>query len=83
MTAAGLIAAKDRYTTNSAIARELDTIAMMKSSQGQVEAIANPVQVLQQTQAETTLTIGQYKAILDTATSTDQFMAWQGVAGAG
>ena len=55
----------------------------MKSGQGQVEAIANPVQVLQQTQAEKTLTIGQYKAILDTATSTDQFMAWQGVAGAG
>ena len=83
MTAAGLIAAKDRYTTESAIARELETIALMKSGQGQVEAIANPVQVLQQTQAEKTLTIGQYKAILDTATSTDQFMAWQGVAGAG
>ena len=83
MMAAGLIAAKDRYTTQSAIARELETITMMKSGQGQVEAIANPVQVLQQTQTEKTLTIGQYKAILDTATSTDQFMAWQGVAGAG
>ena len=83
MTAAGLIAAKDRYTTKSAIARELETIALMKSGQGQVEAVANPVQVLQQTQSEKTMTIGQYKAILDTATSTDQFMAWQGVAGAG
>ena len=83
MTAAGLIAAKDRYTTQSAISRELETIALMKSGQGQVEAIANPAQVLQQTQAEKTLTVGQYKAILATATSTDQFMAWQGVAGAG
>ena len=83
MTAAGLIAAKDRYTTERAISRELETIARMKSGQGQVKAIASPVQVLQQTQAEKTLTIGQYKAILDTATSTDQFMAWQGVAGAG
>ena len=83
MTEAGLIAAKDRYTTQSAIARELETIELMKSGQCQVEAVANPVQVLQQTQAEKTLTIGQYKAILDTATSTDQFMAWQGVAGAG
>ena len=83
MTVAGLIAAKDRYTTESAIARELDTIEIMKSGKGQVEAITNPVEVLQQTQAEKTLTIGQYKAILDTATSTDQFMAWQGVAGAG
>ena len=83
MTAAGLVAAKDRFTTESAIARELETIAIMESGQNQVEAIAQPTDVLQLTQNETTLTIGQYKAILDTATSRDQFMAWQGVAGAG
>jgi len=83
MTAAGLVAAKDRFTTESAISRELETIAIMESGQNQVEAISTPVDVLQLTQAETTLTIGQYKALLDTATSRDQFMAWQGVAGAG
>ena len=83
MTEAGLVAAKDRFTTEGAIARELDTIAIMESGQNQVEVIAKPTDVLQLTQAETTLTVGQYKAILDTATSRDQFMAWQGVAGAG
>ena len=83
MTEAGLVAAKDRYTTEEAIARELDTIAIMESGQGKENAIATPVDVLQLTQDETTLTVGQYKAILDTATSRDQFMAWQGVAGAG
>jgi len=83
MTAAGLVAAKDRFTTAEAISRELETIAIMESGQNQVEAISTPVDVLQLTQAETTLTIGQYKALLDTATSRDQFMAWQGVAGAG
>ncbi|MEL6263453.1 MAG: MobF family relaxase [Cyanobacteria bacterium J06626_6] len=83
MTDAGLVAAKDRFTTESAIAREVDTIAIMESGQNQVEVIAKPTDVLHLTQAETTLTVGQYKAILDTATSRDQFMAWQGVAGAG
>ena len=83
MTEAGLVAAKDRYTTEEAIARELETIAIVESGQGQVNAIATPVDVLQLTQDETTLTVGQYQAILDTATSRDQFMAWQGVAGAG
>ena len=83
MTEAGLVAAKDRYTTEEAIARELDTIAIMESGQGQEKAIAKPTDILQLTQDETTLTVGQYKAILDTATSRDQFMAWQGVAGAG
>jgi conjugative relaxase-like TrwC/TraI family protein len=83
MTAAGMLAAKERFTTEGAIARELDTIAIMNSGQGQVDAIANPIEVMQLTTAETTLTIGQYKAILETASSRDQFMAWQGVAGAG
>jgi conjugative relaxase-like TrwC/TraI family protein len=83
MTEAGMLAAKERFTTEEAIARELDTIAIMNSGQGQVDAISNPIQVMQLTTTETTLTIGQYKAILETATSRDQFMAWQGVAGAG
>ena len=83
MTDAGLIPAKDRYTTADAIRRELDTIAIMQSGQGQVEAISNPMQVIQLTAEETTLTLGQYEAILKSATSQDQFIAWQGVAGAG
>ncbi|MEL7332351.1 MAG: MobF family relaxase [Cyanobacteria bacterium J06560_2] len=83
MTDVGLVAAKDRFTTENAIARELETIAIMESGQNQVDAISKPTDVLQLTSNETTLTVGQYKAILDTAISRDQFMAWQGVAGAG
>ena len=41
MTDAGLLPVKNRYTTQAAIERELDTIAMMQSGQGQVEAIAD------------------------------------------
>ena len=83
MTEAGLVAAKDRFTTEDAIARELETIAIVEGGQNQADAIAHPTDVLQLTQDETTLTVGQYQVILDTATSRDQFMAWQGVAGAG
>ncbi|MEM6867564.1 MAG: MobF family relaxase [Cyanobacteria bacterium P01_C01_bin.121] len=83
MTDAGLIAAKDRFTTEEAIERELDTIALMESGQGREDAISNLTDVLQLTENENTLTIGQYTAILETATSRDAVMAWQGVAGAG
>ena len=83
MTEAGLLPAKERYTTEEAITRELNTIAIMKSGQQQAEAITKPANVLHLTAAETTLTAGQREAILESATSTDQFIAWQGVAGAG
>ncbi|MEO1685036.1 MAG: MobF family relaxase [Cyanobacteria bacterium J06631_12] len=83
MSGAGLIAAKDRHTTQAAIERERETISIMESGQGKENAISTPTDVLQLTADEQTLTMGQYKAILDTATSRDQFIAWQGVAGAG
>ncbi len=83
MTDAGLIAAKDRFTTEDAITRELNTIAIMESGQGREDAIASLSNVLQLTENEETLTTGQYMAILETATSHDAVMAWQGVAGAG
>ena len=83
MTAAGLIAAKDRNTTTAAITRELATIELMKSGQNQVEAISTLSAVLTLTTNETTLTIGQYQALLESATSNDQVIAWQGVAAAG
>ena len=83
MSEVGLIAAKDRHTTQAAIERERETISMMESGQGKENAIARPTEVIKLTTTEQTLTTGQYKAILDTATSRDQFIAWQGVAGAG
>ena len=83
MAASELIPAKDRFTTETAIERELDTISIMEQGQGQVEVIASTDDVEALTAEELTLTAGQYQAILETATSRDQFVAWQGVAGAG
>ena len=83
MTDAGLLPAKNRYTTQTAIERELDTIAIMESGQGQVNAIADESKVWQLLRQELSLTEGQRQAIETTATTTDQFIAWQGVAGAG
>ena len=83
MTAAGLLPAQHRYTTQTAIERELDTIAMMEHGQGRENAIANDEELSQLLQQETSLTEGQQQAIQTSATTTDQFIAWQGVAGAG
>jgi len=83
MTDAGLLPAKNRYTTQTAIERELDTIAIMESGRGQESAISDESKVQQLLQQEQSLTVGQRQAIETTATTTDQFIAWQGVAGAG
>ncbi|MEL6456092.1 MAG: MobF family relaxase, partial [Cyanobacteria bacterium J06623_5] len=83
MTDAGLLPAKNRYTTQMAIERELDTIAIMESGKGIGSAIANDAQTWQLLRQELSLTEGQRQAIEMTATTTDQFIAWQGVAGAG
>ena len=83
MTDAGLLPAKNRYTTQTAIERELDTIAIMESGQGIESAISDEPKVQQLLRQEQSLTAGQQQAIETTATTTDQFIAWQGVAGAG
>ena len=83
MTDAGLLPAQNRYTTQTAIERELDTIAIMESGQGQESAISDELKVWQLLSQEQSLTAGQRQAIETTATTTDQFIAWQGVAGAG
>ena len=83
MTDAGLLPAQNRYTTQTAIERELDTIAIMESGQGQESAISDEPKVQQLLQQEQSLTVGQRQAIEMSATTTDQFIAWQGVAGAG
>ena len=83
MTEAGLLPAKNRYTTQTAIERELDTIAIMESGQGTQKAISSDTKVRQLLQQEQSLTEGQHQAITLSATTTNQFIAWQGVAGAG
>ncbi|MEL7225275.1 MAG: MobF family relaxase, partial [Cyanobacteria bacterium J06576_12] len=83
MTDAGLLPAQNRYTTQEAIERELDTIAIMERGKGIGSAISSDEKIWQLLRQELSLTEGQRQAIEMTATTTDQFIAWQGVAGAG
>jgi conjugative relaxase-like TrwC/TraI family protein len=71
-----------RFTTQAALQRELSTIRMMVSGKGIVEAISDPAAV-EAILSRQSLTTGQQEAIATALTTTDQFIAWQGVAGAG
>ncbi len=71
-----------RYTTQAALARELATIKLMQQGKGQVHPIAEK-EVVENCLEGKKLTSGQREAIALTATTDDQFIAWQGVAGAG
>ena len=51
MTDTGLLPAKNRYTTQTAIERELDTIAIMESGQDKENAIASDTKVMAATSA--------------------------------
>ncbi|MEJ1932084.1 MobF family relaxase, partial [Nostoc sp. NIES-2111] len=73
---------KRNFTTLAAVNRELATIKLMQSGQGQVSPLSHP-EVVENYLQTTTLNSDQRRAVLTTATTTDQFMAWQGVAGAG
>jgi conjugative relaxase-like TrwC/TraI family protein len=76
-------ATQDKYTTQTAIWWELETIRLMQQGRGTVKAIATPKEVSQWINPVTTLTNGQRQAISLASTTTDQVIAWQGVAGAG
>jgi hypothetical protein len=65
MGEAVMVAAKARFTTEEAIARELDSIFIIESGQGQVDEIARPIQAMSLLDTETTLTPGQSQAIAD------------------
>ena len=77
-----LIHLDGRVTTQTALMRELATIRLMKDGNGQVSAIASP-EALHSRAAEQELTEGQQNALSLATTSEDQFVAWQGKAGAG
>ncbi|MBC1221005.1 MobF family relaxase [Nostoc sp. UCD120] len=71
-----------QYTTWTAVKRELATIELMQSGIG----VANPILhtlVASSLLEKTLLNQGQRLAVNMAATTTDQFVAWQGVAGAG
>lgn len=71
-----------RFTTTAAVERELSTIELMQQGRSQMESVASP-QTVNDYLSNLTLTAGQQQAIAMSATTTDQFIAWQGVAGAG
>jgi conjugative relaxase-like TrwC/TraI family protein len=72
----------NKYTTQSALNLELNTIRMMQGGKGHVRAIATPNQINTHLEGKT-LTLGQRDAIQLASTTNDQFIAWQGVAGSG
>jgi conjugative relaxase-like TrwC/TraI family protein len=72
----------DRYTTQTAIQRELDTIRLMQQGKGKVHPIVSAEFTNRFTQL-LTLTEGQEKAIFGSLMARDRIMAWQGVAGSG
>ncbi|BAZ02848.1 hypothetical protein NIES37_68610 [Tolypothrix tenuis PCC 7101] len=73
---------KRDFTTLAAVNRELATIKLMQKGQGQVSPLAQG-EIVSNHLEKTALNQDQRRAVLDAATTTDQFMAWQGVAGAG
>jgi conjugative relaxase-like TrwC/TraI family protein len=72
----------DQFTTMTAVRRELATIELMQQGVGKVVPITNREVVESQLQ-KTFLNLGQRQAVELAATTSDQFIAWQGVAGAG
>jgi hypothetical protein len=70
------------YTTWKAVEREVAIIDLMRAGQDKLSAIAQSGTV-ENRLIQTTLNQGQRQAVQLAATTTDQFVAWQGVAGAG
>jgi conjugative relaxase-like TrwC/TraI family protein len=73
---------KHRYTTQSALHLELNTIRLMQQGQGQLEAIAPEIEIDCYLENKT-FTEGQHNAIKTAMTTGDRIIAIQGVAGAG
>ncbi len=77
-----LIHLDKQVTTQTALLREIATIRLVKQGQDKVEAISTPEAVAESIAGQS-LTEGQKNAITLAATSSDQFIAWQGKAGVG
>ncbi|MBD2680898.1 MULTISPECIES: MobF family relaxase [Nostoc] len=73
---------KREFTTLTAVNRELATIKLMQLGQGKVSPLAQR-EIVENHLEKTALNQDQRRAVLAAATTTDQFIAWQGVAGAG
>ena len=71
-----------KFTTQAALNLELNTIRLMQRGRGAVEPIASSATV-EDCLGETLLNREQKRAVAIAATTPDQVMSWQGVAGAG
>ena len=74
---------KDKYTTQTALWREQETVRLMQMAKGKAGAVSTQAEVGRLISQVPALTSGQQGALQLAATTTDQFLAWQGVAGAG
>jgi conjugative relaxase-like TrwC/TraI family protein len=74
---------QDKFTTQTAIQRERETIALMQQGKQQVNPIVTPTAIERILLGFPDLTSGQRDAIARSTTTTDRIIAWQGVAGAG
>jgi conjugative relaxase-like TrwC/TraI family protein len=74
---------QDKFTTQTAIQREQETIALMQQGKQQVNPIVTQAAIERILLEFSDLTSGQRDAIARSTTTTDRIIAWQGVAGAG
>ncbi len=74
---------QDKFTTQTAIQRERETIVLMQQGKQQVNPIVTPTAIEGILLGFPDLTSGQRDAIIRSTTTTDRIIAWQGVAGAG
>ena len=72
----------DQFTTMTAVRRELATIDLMQQGQCKFGSISHP-EVVENHLEHTLLNQGQRQSVELAATTSDQFIVWQGVAGAG
>ena len=73
---------RNRYTTQQAVQRELATIRLMRKGKRKVSRILSE-EAIKESLSGANFTEGQKQAVQLSLSSSDQFIAWQGVAGAG
>jgi conjugative relaxase-like TrwC/TraI family protein len=71
-----------KYTTQSALSLELETIRWMDSGRGQVTQIAT-LETIDRYLENKHLTAGQRRAVERSLSTSDQIIGWQGIAGSG
>ena len=73
---------RNRYTTQQAVQREMATIRLMRKGKQKVRRLLSQ-EVIEESLSGANFTEGQKQALQLSLSTSDQFIAWQGVAGAG